>query len=55
MAAPVISLGNLTVGGTGKTPFVAWLAQWFKDRGQAVTLISLQSSANTHQQFNSLE
>jgi tetraacyldisaccharide 4'-kinase len=38
--APVVSVGNLTVGGTGKTPFVAWLAQWFRGQGVAVTLIS---------------
>jgi len=38
--APVISVGNLTVGGTGKTPLVCWLAEWFQSRGTAVTLIS---------------
>jgi tetraacyldisaccharide 4'-kinase len=37
---PVISVGNLTVGGTGKTPFVVWLAKWFRQRNIAVTLIS---------------
>jgi tetraacyldisaccharide 4'-kinase len=40
VAAPVISVGNLTVGGTGKTPFVAWLARWFAERQMAVTIIS---------------
>jgi tetraacyldisaccharide 4'-kinase len=38
--APVISVGNLTVGGTGKTPLVCWLAEWFGAQGAAVTLIS---------------
>ena len=38
--APVISVGNLTVGGTGKTPLVAWLAEWFRSQGVAVTIIS---------------
>ncbi|MBC7855505.1 MAG: tetraacyldisaccharide 4'-kinase, partial [Pirellulaceae bacterium] len=38
--APVISVGNLTVGGTGKTPLVHWLAAWLREQGEHVTLIS---------------
>jgi tetraacyldisaccharide 4'-kinase len=30
---PVISVGNLTTGGTGKTPVVAWLAGVLRQRG----------------------
>lgn len=37
---PVVSVGNLTTGGTGKTPFVAWLANWFRMRGLRVVLLS---------------
>jgi tetraacyldisaccharide 4'-kinase len=38
--AKVISVGNITVGGTGKTPFVAWLAQWLATQNQSSVLIS---------------
>ncbi|HIG12532.1 MAG TPA: tetraacyldisaccharide 4'-kinase [Planctomycetes bacterium] len=38
--APVVSVGNLTVGGTGKTPMVVWLAQEFARRGRRVGLLS---------------
>jgi tetraacyldisaccharide 4'-kinase len=38
--APVISIGNLTLGGTGKTPLVAWIAQEIERAGRGVTLIS---------------
>lgn len=33
LAAPVIVVGNLTVGGTGKTPVVGWLARELSQRG----------------------
>lgn len=37
---PVISVGNLTAGGTGKTPTVAWLAQWFRNNDIRVAILS---------------
>jgi len=40
LPAPVVSVGNLTVGGTGKTPVVACLARLFQDRGQRVAILS---------------
>lgn len=38
--APVISVGNVTLGGTGKTPLVAWLVRWFQARGVRVAIVS---------------
>lgn len=38
--ASVISVGNLTVGGTGKTPLVLWITRWLNERGEAATIIS---------------
>ncbi len=40
VAVPVVSVGNITAGGTGKTPLVAWLAQWFSQRNLRVALVS---------------
>jgi tetraacyldisaccharide 4'-kinase len=39
-AVPVISVGNLTLGGTGKTPMVEWLAQWYRRHGIRVAILS---------------
>ena len=45
----VISVGNLTVGGTGKTPMVIWLAERFLAEGKRVAVLSrgYRGSANT--------
>ncbi len=38
--APVISVGNLTTGGTGKTPVVCYLAKWFREHDVRVAIVS---------------
>jgi tetraacyldisaccharide 4'-kinase len=37
---PVIVVGNVSVGGTGKTPFVIWLADQLKQRGRKVGIVT---------------
>lgn len=37
---PVCVVGNITIGGTGKTPLVIWLAQWLTQRNQKVGIVS---------------
>ncbi|TWU13670.1 Tetraacyldisaccharide 4'-kinase [Symmachiella macrocystis] len=37
---PVVSIGNLTTGGTGKTPFAAYLAHWFREHDRQVCFLS---------------
>lgn len=37
---PVIVVGNITVGGTGKTPLVVWLADYLKTKGYRPGIIS---------------
>ncbi|PWT82643.1 MAG: tetraacyldisaccharide 4'-kinase [Acidobacteria bacterium] len=40
LAAPVISVGNITTGGTGKTPMVLWLASWLAQSGRKVCILT---------------
>lgn len=40
LSVPVVSVGNLTFGGTGKTPTVAWLAAQLLGRGIKVGILS---------------
>ena len=40
LPVPVIIVGNITVGGTGKTPLIIWLAGFLKDSGFKPGIIS---------------
>ena len=40
LGVPVISVGNITVGGTGKTPFVALLAEMLLAKGEKVGILT---------------
>jgi tetraacyldisaccharide 4'-kinase len=39
-AVPVVSVGNITLGGTGKTPLVQWIARWFRGHQVRVAIVS---------------
>lgn len=47
---PVITIGNLTLGGTGKTPMVKWIAKRFQDAGLRVAIVSRGYGANEGRQ-----
>jgi tetraacyldisaccharide-1-P 4'-kinase len=40
LAGPVVSVGNLGVGGSGKTPVVARIAEMLMTAGEAVSVLS---------------
>src|SRR5690606_20685139 len=40
LPVPVIVVGNVTVGGTGKTPLVLWLAQLLAQNGMPPGIVS---------------
>ncbi|HJY38134.1 MAG TPA: tetraacyldisaccharide 4'-kinase, partial [Steroidobacteraceae bacterium] len=39
VARPVVVIGNVTVGGTGKTPFTIWLATQLQAKGLRVGIV----------------
>jgi tetraacyldisaccharide 4'-kinase len=40
LPVPVIIVGNITVGGSGKTPLVAWLADYLREKGYHPGIVS---------------
>jgi len=40
LPVPVIVVGNITVGGTGKTPLVIWIANYLKQNGRKPGVVS---------------
>lgn len=49
---PVISVGNLTVGGTGKTPTVIFIAHILKDHGYRPAVLSRGYGGSAHSPVN---
>jgi tetraacyldisaccharide 4'-kinase len=49
---PVIIIGNISVGGTGKTPFTLWLAQQLLDAGWHPAIISRGYTTTRQQRTN---
>ncbi len=39
VGVPVVSVGNLTVGGTGKTPIAGWVMSFLRERGRRPGLV----------------
>jgi len=48
LSLPIVSVGNLTVGGTGKTPMVAFLAKALAERGFRPGVVSRGYKAEEH-------
>ena len=40
VGVPVVSVGNITIGGTGRTPIVGWLVQRLQQRGHHPAIVS---------------
>ncbi|MBC8208512.1 MAG: tetraacyldisaccharide 4'-kinase [Desulfobulbaceae bacterium] len=52
METPVISVGNLTMGGTGKTPLVCYLAKLLRNQGLRPAIISRGYGGSTKNRVN---
>jgi tetraacyldisaccharide 4'-kinase len=54
LSCPVISVGNITVGGTGKTPMVIFLAKLLREKGRRPAVLSRGYGARTKAPVNTV-
>jgi len=47
LAVPVVIVGNITIGGTGKTPLVITIARWLKEKGYNPGIVSRGYGGNS--------
>ena len=52
LGVPVVSVGNLTVGGSGKTPVCGWLARELRAAGRKVAILSRGVGGRRSRQVN---
>ncbi len=52
VGVPVISIGNLTLGGTGKTPMVKWVVRQLREEGVRVAIVSRGYGATSEKGTN---
>lgn len=55
VSVPVVSVGNITVGGTGKTPLIEWLSGYFENRGKKVAVLTRGYKAKRQGRYRVLD
>jgi tetraacyldisaccharide 4'-kinase len=54
VGVPIVSIGNVTLGGTGKTPFVEFVCRWFLAYGKLPVILSRGYRSAGHHNDESL-
>lgn len=54
LPVPVIVVGNITVGGTGKTPLVIWISRFLKQQGFKPGIVSRGYGGRTQELFQAV-